>query len=396
MAQTPAAATMTSKTRLIVLLASTPIIVLVLLGGFLNRVMAGQDNSYQHLRVFEDVVSLVLSNYVEPVKNDRIMHGALRGLAEGLDADSAWLTPGEVGVVSRGQPPPKGWVGLEVTRQYYLRVIAARDGSPAAKAGLATGDYIRAINGAPTREMSAWAGRQALLGAPGSKVILTVLRGNAAEPHDVTLVREALPSATVTTRIVRPGVGLVRVAAFNDGTAGELRQQTIALRKEGARHLIVDLRRTAEGAPALGFAAARLFVPSGTLGSREGRTVTRQVMNAASGDGMITLPITLLTDNGTSQAAEVFAAALKGNTRATQVGERTLGRAAAQELVKLPDGSGLWLSTSRFLGPDGTAIHEKGLTPETAIAEPDVEFGAAAPTADPILDKALELIAPAA
>ena len=86
---------MTSKTRLTVLLVSTPIIVLVLLGGFLNRVLADQDSSYQHLRVFEEVVSLVMSNYVEPVKNERIMRGALQGLAEGLDADSAWLTPAQ-------------------------------------------------------------------------------------------------------------------------------------------------------------------------------------------------------------------------------------------------------------------------------------------------------------
>ncbi len=383
---------MTSKTRLTVLLVSTPIIVLVLLGGFLNRVMAGQDTSYQHLRVFEDVVSLVVNNYVEKVNNENIMRGALRGLAEGLDADSAWLSPAEAGAAARGQAPAKASVGLEITRQYYLRVIAARDGSPAAKAGLTTGDYIRAINGTPTREMSAWAGRQALSGAPGSKVTLTVLRGNAAEPHEVTLVREDLTGATVSSRLVRPGVGLLRVVAFTDRTANEMRQQAIQLRKDGADHLIVDLRRTAEGAPTLGFASAKLFVPSGTLGSREGRTVAKQVTGAASGDGMITLPVTLLTDNGTSPAAEVFAAALQGNKRATQVGERTLGRAAVQELVKLPDGSGLWISTSRFLGPDGTSIHEKGLTPDTAVAEPDREFGAPAPTTDPILEKALELL----
>ena len=108
---------MTSKTRLTVLLVSTPIIVLVLLGGFLNRVLADQDSSYQHLRVFEEVVSLVMNNYVEKVDNGRIMRGALQGLAEGLDADSAWLTPGQVAVVSKAQAPAKGTVGLELTRQ---------------------------------------------------------------------------------------------------------------------------------------------------------------------------------------------------------------------------------------------------------------------------------------
>lgn len=383
---------MTSKTRLTVLLVSTPIIAFGLLGGFLDRVLAGQDTTYQHLRVFEDVVSLVMSNYVEPVRNERIMRGALQGLAEGLDADSAWLTPAQVAVLSRAQAPAKGTIGLELTRQYYLRVIAARDGSPAAKAGLATGDYIRAINGAPTREMSVWAGQQALGGAPGSKVTLTVLRGNAAEPHEVTLVRDEAPPATVTGRLVRPGVGLIRVAAFTERTASELRQQAIALRKQGAGHLVVDLRRTAEGVPSLGFASARLFVATGTLGAREGRTVPKQVTATTPGDGIITLPVTVLTDNGTSQAAEVFAAALKGNARATLIGERTLGRAASQELVTLPDGSGLWLSTARFLAPDGSSIHEKGLTPDTVVAEPDLEFGATSGATDPILDKALELL----
>lgn len=389
---------MTSKTRLAVLLVSTPIIVLVLLGGFLNRVLAGQDTSYQPLRIFDEVVNLVVNNYVEPVKNERIMRGALQGLVEGLDADSAWLSPAQAGIASRAQTPAKGGIGLELTRQYYLRVIGARDGSPAAKAGLATGDYIRAINGAPTREMSVWAGQQALRGAPGSKVTLTVLRGNAAEPHEITLVREEAPTATVSGRLVRPGVGLMRIAAFTDKTAADLRQQSIALRKQGAWHLIIDLRRTAEGAPSLGFASARLFVATGTLGAREGRTVPKQVTTTAAGDGIITLPVTLLTDNGTSQAAEVFAAALKGNKRATSVGERTLGRAASQELVALPDGSALWLSTSKFLAPDGAPIHEKGLAPDTAVAEPDVDFGATGSPADPILDKALELLpaAPAA
>jgi carboxyl-terminal processing protease len=383
---------MNSRARIAVLALSTPIIALVLLGGFLSRVASGQQ-SYQPLRVFTEVVDLVMDNYVERVDPARAMHGALRGLTEGLDADSAWLTPPQAATAARGAAPAKGSVGLELTRQYYLRVIAARDGSPAAKAGLTTGDYIRAIDGAPTRELSVWAGQQLLRGAPGSKVTLTVIRGNAAEPHEVTLVREDVAPAAVTGRMVRPGVGLIRVAAFGDRTTTELRQQAIALRKEGADHLIVDLRRTAEGAPGLGFGPAKLFVASGALGGRQARAAEPEFMQAASGDGLITLPVTLLVDNGTSQAAEVFAAALKGNKRATLVGERTLGRAAAQELVKLPDGSALWLSTSRFVAPDGSPIHEKGLAPDTPVAEPDLEFGTPRAGPDPILDKALELIA---
>ncbi len=113
----------------------------------------------------------------------------------------------------------------------------------------------------------------------------------------------------------------------------------------------------------------------------------------SAGDGSLTLPVTVLTTNGTSQAAEVFAAALLDNDRAKSVGERTLGRAAAQKLVKLPDGSGLWLTYARWLSPKGTAIHGTGLVPTVPVAEPDREFGAPAPAEDPILDKALETVA---
>ena len=383
---------MTSRSRLIVLLISTPIILFVVVGGVLSRTAPGQD-SYAHLRVFDDVVSLIMSNYVETVDPDRIMHGAMRGLAEGLDADSAWLTPDEVAVATGHGAAPKGAVGVELTRQYYLRVVAARDGSPAAKAGLRTGDFIRAIDDKPTREMSVWTGTRMLKGAPGSKVKLTIIRGNAAEPHVVELVREEEGGATVSGRVVKPGVGLVRVAAFTDHTAADLKSEIASLRKDGAASLLIDLRGTSEGAPDLGVAPARLFVTDGIIVSRESRAAAKEDVTAASGDGAVSLPVTLLVTNGTSQAAEVFAAALAGHKRAELIGEHTLGRAATQELVRLPDGSGLWLSTVRYLTPGGAAIQEKGLAPDVEVAEPDVEFGAAPPDQDPILDKALERIA---
>jgi len=182
------------------------------------------------------------------------------------------------------------------------------------------------------------------------------------------------------------------VAGFNDRTAPDLKQQVAVLTKEGAKHVILDLRATAEGAPELGVASARLFVGEGVLTSREARNEGKRDITAAAGDGAITVPVVLLVDNGTSQAAEVFAASLSGHKRADLIGEHTLGRAATQELVRLPDGSGLWISTVRYLTPDGTAIHEKGLTPDVAVAEPEIEFGAAPPTGDPILEKAIERI----
>jgi len=381
---------MSSRTRVIVMSITAPVVAFAILGGFLGKVMARED-TYQHLKIFDDVVSMISNYYVEQADMDKVMRGAMHGLADSLDPDSAYLTADQVKQVEANAPLAPGGVGIELTRQYYLRVIAARDNSAAAKAGLRTGDYIRAINDKPTREMSVWEGMRALRGAPGTKVSVTVIRGNAADPHVVELTRESEPPSAVSGRIAAAGVGYVRIAAIGSATAGQVKTQIADLAKTGAGKVIVDVRRVSNGTIDDGIALARLFVGKGTLAIRETKGGARETIAAAAGDGSVTVPVAVLLDTGTSGAAEVFAAALAGNQRGDIIGEHTIGRAATQKLVRLPDGAGLWLSTTRYLTPAGTPLHEKGVEPTVAVDEPDaVEFGQPAPTADPILDKALE------
>ena len=380
---------MSSRTRVIVMSITAPVVAFAILGGFLGKVMARED-TYQHLKIFDDVVSMISNYYVEEADIDKVMRGAMHGLADALDPDSAYLTAEQVKQVESGAPLPPAGVGIELTRQYYLRVIAARDNSPGAKAGLRTGDYIRAINDKPTREMSVWEGVRALRGAPGSKVSVTIIRGNAADPHVIELTRENEPASAVTSRIAGPGVGYVRIAAIGRDTASQVKSSVEDVVKKGAGKVIVDVRRVSSGSIDEGLAIARLFVGKGTLTIRETKNGARDTVAAAAGDGAVTIPAVVLVDTGTSGAAEIFASALAGNQRADLIGEHTIGRAASQKLVRLPDGAGLWLSTTRYLTPAGTPLHEKGLEPTVPVDEPDVEFGAPAPTTDPILDKALE------
>ena len=387
---------MTTRTRLSVLLISTPVLAFVVLGGLLGRASTG-DEKLQHLRVFDDVVSLIVNNYVEDVKVDRVMDGAMRGLADGLDPDSAYLDAKLVKIAESGAAAvAAGDVGIELTRQYYLRVIAARDGSPGAKAGLQTGDYVRAIDGKPTRDLSVFEGMRMLRGTPGSKVTLTIIRGNAAEPKQIALVREKAPStALVSGKLIGADVGYIRVGSFASDVIARLGEQAAALEKSGAKHLIIDVRHTAEGPLDAGIDAARLFVKSGTLAVKAGRgdKSTRDTIAARTGDGAMTLPVTVLVTTGTAGAAELFAAALDGNKRADLVGERTLGRAGVQKLVRLADGRGLWLTYARYLTPGGDAIQGKGLNPDVAIDEPEaLEIGDAPPAGDPILDAAVDRI----
>jgi carboxyl-terminal processing protease len=406
---------MTTRTRLSVLLLSTPLLAFIVFGG-MGKASSGGDAAFQHLRVFEDVVSLILNNYVEDAKVDKVMEGAMRGLADGLDPDSAYLTAADVKLIDPVEKVAPGDVGIELTRQYYLRVIAARDDSPAAKAGLQTGDYVRAIDGKPARDLSVFEGMRLLRGTPGTKVTLTVIRGNAAEPRQVELVREKTPGSMVTGKMLAADLGYIRIAAFGADATAKVRTQADTLSKSGAKQLIIDVRHTAEGPFGTGLEAARLFVKTGTLALISGRdpeakpidtsappkpgekppkpsaASIKETITAKPGDGAITLPVTLLVTTGTSGAAELFASALSGNKRAELIGERTLGRAGIQKLVRLPDGRGLWLTTSRYLTPDGETIQGRGLTPVLAVDDPDVDFDQPRPANDPILDAAVERI----
>jgi carboxyl-terminal processing protease len=381
---------MTRKTRWFVFLVSTPLVALVTVGGLMGAPHAALPQSNGHLRVFEDVVRLVLNAYVEDVNVDKVMDGAMHGMTDGLDTSSAFLQPDEVRAIDSRAALPAGDIGLVVTRQFYLRVLGVRDDSPAARAGLQTGDYVRMIDGTPTRDMSGVMGMRMFRGAPGSKISITVIRGNAADPHDFELVRETPAGDAVRTSMV-DGTARVRVSSFGASTTAALASAFSTLSKSRTAGAVIDLRGVADGSPADGIAAARLFVKSGTLAVRAGRTGEPVKIAAAAGDGAVTLPVVLLVSNGTANAAEVFAAALSGNGRADLVGEPTAGVAAVQKLVKLPENYGLWLTYEQYMTVDGAnPIHGRGLLPAVPIQNPVPGFDELPPATDAPLARAIE------
>ena len=380
---------MRARTRLIVLLVTVPLVGFTLVGGWLGGVVARED-AYRHLRIFEDVVSLISENYVEDAELDQVMDGALSGLAGGLDADSTFLSAESVARLETGPPVGPAGIGVETIARYYTQIVGVRDGSPAARAGLRPGDYIRAIDDEPTRRLSGVDGVARLRGEPGTTVRLSLLRGNTSEPYDIELVREAPAGPDVSRRMLTADIGYVRVAAFEPGTADAIAQAAAALAGEGAAQLVIDVRNCAAGSFDEGIAAARLFVAEGTLLQREETGGTQITIDATAGADAIDTPVLLLTDYGTAGGAELFAASLTGAERAESVGQRTAGRVSLQKLRPLPDGSGLWLSWARYLHATGDALHRAGVEPAVAVELPTVELGEPWPDGDPILDRALE------
>ncbi|HEY6357351.1 MAG TPA: S41 family peptidase [Vicinamibacterales bacterium] len=384
---------MASKSRLTVFLVSTPLVVVAVAGGLLGTSALARQQGVPQLRMLDDCVQLIRGAYVQPVDIDKVFDGAMRGLADGLDSSSAYLTPAEVKDIQSNVPLGAGETGLVVTKQFYLRVVGVRDGSPAARAGLRTGDNIRGIDGQPTREMSAIAGTRLLRGTPGSKVVLSVFRNNVVDIREFPLERAALTTPLVSSKPLAGGAVDVRIASFAIGASAALASTVDSATRAGASRFLIDIRGTSDGPVDEGIAAARLFIKSGVIAILAGREATDQVKtNANPGDGSVTAPVVLLISNGTAGAAEVFAAALSGHDRAELVGEPTAGVAAVEHLVPLPEGAGLWLTYRRYLTIDGQPIHERGLRPTIGVEEPFIGFDDTPPTTDPVLDRGLDAL----
>jgi len=381
---------MSARNRLFIALVSTALIAYIAVGSLLNRVLG--DTSYGQLAVFNEVVRLVLEGYVEPVNLDRAMAGARLGLTDALDGDSAYLDAEEWKLL---QEPGKddADIGLSLTRRFgFLMVVAPRTGSPAAKAGLKTGDILKSIDGRHTRPLAAASGQRLLRGAPGSSVKLAILRAGA-DPFELAVVRERLLAASPTSRILVDGAGYLKITEISAKAADEARAAVESLKQGGAKRLVLDLRGAAQGAPAEGVKVAELFMNGGVVAKLIGERTAEQVLSATPKSGIWDGPIAVLIDTGTSGAGEIVAAALRDAERGPVVGERTFGRVGLQRQLPLGEG-GMILTVARYVSPKGTAIHGQGVQPTVAVAPASDEESEdpAAAGRDPILDKAIELL----
>jgi carboxyl-terminal processing protease len=383
---------MSPRTRLLVALTSTGIVCYVFVGILLGHVLG--DTTYGQLAIFNEVVRLVRDSYVEPINLDRAMTGARLGLTEALDGDSAYLDDEEFKAYQQPASKDAAEVGILLSRRLsYLMVVSARAGSPADKAGVRPGDVLKTVDGRYARFLPAPVGQRLLRGAPGSVVKVTVLRAGS-DALDLSLVRERLTPLAPTSKMLKDGVGYLKVPEFAAKAGDEVRGELEALKKAGARQLVLDLRGSGHGVAGEGVKVAELFLKGGTIAKLSGVKSPEQVFSADAARSVWDRPMAVLVDNGTAGGAEIVAAALLDSGRAPLVGEHTFGRAAVQKTVPLEEG-GLVLTVAKYSSPKGNAIHGKGLVPSVPVETPDEDepVDPAAPhPADPILEKALEVL----
>jgi len=400
------------RARFTVVLSSTVMVGLLLFGSVASKGASGEGGSdsadvLRHLKVYTQVLSYISTEYVEEPNIPNVTLGALNGLLESIDPYASYLNATQYKEYLKNSDGHPGDVGLVLAKKYgYIVVVSVVPGSPADKAGLANGDYIESINGVGSRDMPLAYAKILLRGDVGSTVNLSVLR-RKPEPTKMTLTRAIVTAPPVESRMLDGTVGYIKAATLGTGKIKEVATAVEDLQKQGAKKMILGLRGCAVGDAEDGAALANLFVSKGLLTYDQGQKVPRKDYNAEAKDTISTLPLVVMTNRATAAACEVGAGALQGTKRAALVGERTYGDASILRPITMDDGSAVILSVAKFYTPEGKSIQDNGVTPETAVLDPDLgsvdpeedDTTAATPTPatpkkaadDVILKKAIEI-----
>ena len=389
--------------------SSACVVALLLFGAMYGR-SASPEAPYTHLGVYEEVLSRIQTQYVEEPDMKVVTLGAINGMLESLDPFASYLNADQYRQYQAARQNPKPSVGLVLAKRIgYVSVVDAVPGSPAAKAGLTTGDVIESINNVATRDMPLAFAEILLQGDPGSTVEMSVLRTTRQDPQKVPLTRTQIVYPPVAARLVTDQgpdpVGVVSTVTLDAARVRDISQKIADLQRQGAKRLILDLRHCSTGAPEDGVALANLFMDRGLIAYSQGQKVVRQDYSATASKLVSRLPLVVLTNRATANGAEVAAAALQESKRADVVGEPTYRDAAIHKAVTMDDGSAVILSVAKFYGPNGKAIQDTGITPSVLQLEtesapefdgdtaPDLQDAAPAKTGpDLILQKGLEAV----
>lgn len=345
------------------------------LGGTGASKGTDQSVTYENLKLFAEVLSIVQSQYVDEVPPRELIYSAIRGTLRGLDPHSSFLDPEmyrEMQVETSGS---FGGLGIEITlKDDVLTVVSPIEGTPAYRVGIHAGDRIVKIEGISTKDMSLVDAVKRMRGKPGTKVTISILREGWTEPRDFPIVREQIHVQSVRSRELEPGIGYIRLRQFQEQSPSDVEAVLEKFTRNGAKlqGLVLDLRNDPGGLLTAAVEITEKFLEDGKLiVYTEGR-VRNQSMRfvAHPRRTFLDFPMVVLVNQGSASASEIVAGALQDWGRAVVLGTQTFGKGSVQTIIPLTDGSGLRLTTAKYYTPKGRSIHGKGIAPDILVEVP--------------------------
>jgi carboxyl-terminal processing protease len=354
------------------------------------------DVPWQDARLLAEVLERVEREYVDPVDDHQLLQAAIRGMVSSLDPYSAYLDGEDYDDIKISSSGQYSGVGIEISLEDgQVVVIAPLDGSPAAEAGIRPGDVLATIDNVPVNSSTLADTIGRMRGKEGTTVKIGILREGQSEPLQFTLKRSRVQLHSVSSQMLEPGYGYVRIAQFSESTGEELTGALAALRKKNGaplKGLVLDLRNNPGGVLEAAVAVADAFLDSGVIVSAKGRTEESKFeMSATPGDDLNGAPLVILVNGGSASAAEIVAGALKDHHRATLMGRTTFGKGSVQTVMPLGGDRAIKLTTSLYYTPSGISINHRGIAPDVEF-ERDAKQPSPPPPADaPLLERDSEV-----
>lgn len=354
-------------------IGSLLVVLTLSLGGTVASKSTDGSATYEQLRLFTEVLSIVQNQYVDEVPPKELIYSAIKGTLRGLDPHSSFLDPDSYKDMQVETSGSFGGLGIEITlKDDILTVVSPIEGTPAYRAGLLTGDRIVKIDGLSTKDMQLSDAVKRMRGKPGTKVTISVVREGWGESKDFDIVREQIRVHSVREHDLGNGVEYIKLRQFQEQTAADLEAALEQASKNGMKSLVLDLRNNPGGLLTSAVEVSEKFVDDGKLVVyTEGRVRNQNMRFTAHGKRPYAkLPMVVLVNQGSASASEIVAGALQDWGRAMVVGQQSFGKGSVQTIIPLSDGSGLRLTTAKYFTPKGRSIHGKGITPDILVEAP--------------------------
>jgi carboxyl-terminal processing protease len=337
---------------------------------------AASSDTYAQLNLFGDVFERVRTDYVEKPDDAKLIEASINGMLTALDPHSRYMNDKAWRDMQETTSGEFGGLGIEVTMEDGLvKVVAPIDDTPAAKAGILSGDLITQIDDDAVQGLTLEQAVNKMKGPINTKTRLKIVRKGAEQPIDVSITREVIRVRAVRSHVDGGDIGYIRISQFNAQTTDELKKAIADIAKQVPQDklagYVVDLRNNPGGLLDQAVSVSGTFMSRGEVVSTRGRTAEEtQRFTAHSGDLIKGKPLVVLINGGSASASEIVAGALHDHKRATLIGTRSFGKGSVQTIIPLGTGNGaLALTTARYFTPSGRSIQAKGITPDIEVLQ---------------------------